>query len=395
MVMQLRRRYDRATLARPLKRPDGSMLIEGFLAAEGVLDYETPEGDTWREYVPAGTLQASVADLVGRPVTMEHPPEDVTPDNYDRYAVGTVVAAEWDQEEKAIRVTLSIMRRDILNAVDDGKHELSPGYLADVDETPAETGNGSYDAVQTGREYNHVAIVEEARGGPKIRARVDSARHALGTAPKTQPGATMNPHLLALCATLGLGADFSTDDEAIRAARKRYDAMTEELATKDAEIEKMATDTEGVEKIDADDYKRLQDQNGKLMKMVDSMMSKMETDAMKPMMDAYGVEAEKEDRADDIYAKIVTKIIGKRCDAKQVTPDVKGWVKGHYAARGGQRMDGVSASRAAWEGFGEKVEAGRRTDSRHGNVPNDDIYRPGPSAIAERRYDAAYNNSGD
>ncbi len=366
---------------RPFVRPDGSKLVEGYIAKEGVLDYETPGGELWREYVPAETLQASAQQLVGLPVTMEHPPEDVTPDNYQEYAVGSVISADWDAEANAVRCVLSIMRRDILEAVDSGKVELSPGYMADVDETPGNGPHGAYDAVQTGRGYNHVAFVDEARGGPAIRARVDSARHVI----TTQEPDPMNPNLIALCAVLGLG-DFGTDDEALRAVRRHCDSMSEKLKRQDAEIEELKSDEGEEEKIDVAEYSRMKDENGKLKSMLDAMMSKMETAAMKPMADEYGVEVKQEDRADAIYKRIATKITGKPISDKMSMERIRGLVDGHYTANRGKlpRHDGVEAGRAAWT-----QPQTQPTTPPQPNQQVPDLFRPGPSAISERRADSA------
>ena len=377
------RRYDRIDLARPVTRANGgAKLVDGFVASAGILDYDRPDGTVLREYVPAETLQASAAELVGLPVTMEHPPVDVTPDNYERYAVGTVVSAEYDSETKAIRCTLAIQRRDILDAVDGGKIELSPGYMATVEDKPGSNEHGEFDAVQVGREYNHVAFVDEARGGPHIRARVDGARNSITDA-ETET-ITMDPRLIALCARLGLGTDFATDAEMVGAIGRRVDSMSAEMEQKDTEIAELQKDTEAVEKIDAEEYQRLKDENVKMKEMLDGLMSQREMDAVKPFMDAYGVKEEQGDRADAVYCRIAEKITGEKVAEGTPIERTKGLVHGHYEARKA-REDGIRAGRDAWSP-GNSPASQPRQDSQG----TDDLFRPGLAAKSEARADSAF-----
>lgn len=384
------RRFDRSGLAKPTVRPDGSRLVECFVAKEGILEYQDERGESWSEFVPGEMLESSVDQLVGLPVTMEHPPEDVGPDNYERYAVGTVVSAEYDEEQRAIRCVLSVMRRDILTAIENGKREISPGYNATIDNKAGTSEYGPYDAMQTERGYNHVAVVDNARGGPSIRARVDSARNVIRADSPTGVS-TMNPNLIALCAALGLGVEHSSEAEALRLVKRRVDAVIEAAEKTDEELETLKSDMEGVEKIDAEEHKRVVDENQKLRKMVDTMLAKKETDELKPMADAYEVEVDAEDRADSVYAKVATKITGKRVDAKDVDAEVRGFVKGHFAAnpQGVPRQDGsgTDTSRSAWKSVQDSINAGRRNSPQPARRRR---FRPGPSALSAKRADAAH-----
>lgn len=402
MTLRLRR-FDRMSLSKPIRRPDGSMIVEGVVARVGVLEYLTPDGSMWREMVTADTLRNSAPGLIGAPVTMEHPPEDVTPDTWKEYAEGTVLDARFDEETGELQAVMSVNNVDLLKAIDDGKEELSPGYLADVDETPGDSPEGQYDAVQSGRLYNHVAFVDDARGGSTVRARIDSAKHVITNS--TELGVrSMNPYLLALAARLGVKNPASDEAELSNQIHRRCDAMSEEAAKKDAELEEAKSDAEGMEKFDADEYARMKDaysemkdENMQLKKMMDEMTSKYEMDGMKPMMDEYGVEKKQEDRADDVYLRIAEKITGQRVDAKSANiAEIRGMVKGHYTAITRDRQDGINAGRSAW---GSGLPVAPRQDSqgdfaqhqRQQRFDRADVFRAGPSAIHDRQVTDAFN----
>lgn len=400
MTLRLRR-VDRVKLSKPIRMADGSLIVEGVVARVGTLEYIDPNGKLWREHVTADTLRNSAPGLVGRPVTVEHPPEDVTPKNYKKYAEGTVLDARFDEESGELCAVMSVNNENLLDAIDGGKCELSPGYLADVDDTPGQTDEGPHDGVQTGRLYNHVAFVDEARGGPTVRARIDSAKHVITNS--TEWGEkSMNPFLLALALRLGVKDPASSDDELAKQINRRCDSMAAEAAQKDSEIEELKDaaeaakeDMEGVEKIDADEFKRLQDENEELKSMMDAMMSKYEMDSMQPMMDEYGIEAAKEDRADDVYCRIAEKIDGQRRDAKDANmAEVRGLVKGHYTAITRDRQDGINAGRRSWSNLlpeRKRVDSQKDAPRHQHRQDAADVFRPGPSAIRDQQVNAAFS----
>lgn len=159
-----RSRFD-AELSSAVVDPDtGWVTITGTAALVGVLDY----GDA-SELVPADTLR-STAELVGLPVTDEHPPELLTADTARAYTRGAILAAEFVGD--AQRVTLRLMDAEAIASVRGGKTELSLGYQVDINETAGEWRGKKYDAIQTARRYNHIALVDRARAGR--RARLDA-----------------------------------------------------------------------------------------------------------------------------------------------------------------------------------------------------------------------------
>ncbi len=180
-------RYDRGTLLRPVRTAEGFMLAEARAARVGVMEYLQADGSIIREYVPPETLRdaASLASLARKPVTLQHPDQDRYPTgmvdtaNARELTVGDLdgeVAYDEDELGGFVRVRICVRTKDALDAIDAGIQEVSPGYLCDVEMTPGDHPKyGKYDAIQRSRRYNHLAIVDEARGGKTVRLRADAA----------------------------------------------------------------------------------------------------------------------------------------------------------------------------------------------------------------------------
>lgn len=108
----------------------------------------------------------AVNGWAGVPVTKDHPPELVGPDNVNRYQVGDVRdKAHVDLKEGWLGLEYIIRDADAIAAFDSGEYsEVSGGYLAKLDWTPGVTPDGQhYDARQVGIEPNHLALVRRGR----------------------------------------------------------------------------------------------------------------------------------------------------------------------------------------------------------------------------------------
>lgn len=204
-------RIDRGSLRAMRLTDEGFILAEGFFAKPGILVYRDSAGNEWRELVPESTLHdaASLGTIGQKPITLEHPAQDVSPENISQFEVGNVSPDITIVEGGFVRVELSIRRADAIKAVRDGKVELSPGYLVQIEATAGvDPVFGRYDAIQRNRRYNHLAIVEAARGGADIRLRSDSdlfpVPAASATLPPSSKDRVMNPLLLTLLAGIGI-----------------------------------------------------------------------------------------------------------------------------------------------------------------------------------------------
>jgi hypothetical protein len=164
-------------LLRPESGPAGCLMMSGYIARPGIYLYNDGAGGIRRELVPKANLwrQDSLNTLARTPVTLEHPPELVTPENSSKYTVGDVDGRITKDDNGFVRILLAVRDQVALDAIAGGKHQLSPGYRVVLDETPGEDEEfGRYDAIQVSRDYNHVALVDAARGGPDIRVRIDA-----------------------------------------------------------------------------------------------------------------------------------------------------------------------------------------------------------------------------
>ncbi len=157
----------------PVESAEGFRTFDGVIARCGILTYHI-DGKVRRELVTRDTLNSGLGSLVFKPVTLQHPPEDVTPDNVERWGVGTVGQTP-SVVEDALKARFVVQRSDALSAVKAGVQQLSPGYLVRCDESPGvHPEHGPYDAIQVERRYTHLAIVDRARGGEMVRLRADS-----------------------------------------------------------------------------------------------------------------------------------------------------------------------------------------------------------------------------
>lgn len=175
------------------------MLTTGKIAKPGVMVYQLADGSKIRELVEPDVLQdeGSNATLFSKAFTLEHPTDDVTPDNWAALAHGVTGPPSYQDDHDdgpGLYCPFTVHTRKMLDVLEseDGPRELSPGYTVKVDDTPGEHPEyGPYDSKQVpgSRRYNHVALTEAARGGPDLTIRKDSAIEVTPMALKKQPAA--------------------------------------------------------------------------------------------------------------------------------------------------------------------------------------------------------------
>lgn len=183
--MELSERYtvDAASVRRT---SSGYLVAQARVARTGIQIYGgkevgRPDMERVRVYRSEREVfgQDALRSFAHRPVTIDHPAEPVTADNWRTHAVGQT-GDEILRDGKFIRVPLVLMDAAAIKRVEDGHRELSVGYTCDLKWEPGVTADGEqYDAVQTGIRANHLAIVKEARGGGDLRIgdNWDDAKH--------------------------------------------------------------------------------------------------------------------------------------------------------------------------------------------------------------------------
>lgn len=161
--------------------PHGTKTKEGFIDAfsivtrTGVFVYRNDDGTLRRELRHPDDVfkKESLDSLRGIPITVNHPTELVNSENVDQYQVGSV-RDKYDVDGKFVRTGLTVHHKRGVDSVDNGPGELSLGYEI-VPVVEAGEYNGiNYDVRQTEIEYNHLAIVDQARAGKDASIKMDS-----------------------------------------------------------------------------------------------------------------------------------------------------------------------------------------------------------------------------
>lgn len=172
-------RFDRSSITGNwVETPEGFLRIRATFARTGCQTYSNPDGSQRVEYRPESEVarQDSFLSLGGLPVTLEHPPQLLTPDTarqYQRGASGTHVV----YDNGFVHGTVVLTDREAIEAVKRGDAtELSVGYRCEYDATPGVAPDGTrYDGVQRAISGNHHAITRKARAGSEVRLHFDSA----------------------------------------------------------------------------------------------------------------------------------------------------------------------------------------------------------------------------
>lgn len=259
-------RYDFGELCSPpTKTPEGYLMAQGLATRTGVFRYRDPiTKKIVREYRPPSEVARadSLSTLAGKPLTVGHPKEPVTPTNWGEYAVGSVGSDVYVSSDGYVRVTISAQRADAIDALEGGKIELSCGYVCEVDPTPGTTPDGeAYDAIQRNVRYDHLAIVQRGRAGAACRVRMDEADEAYAVrADESDPINTPNPAGTPASTTKEAsmavfkidGADHEVEDASLAVAIKTLMARADASEALQAKLDATKEDVEKLQaKLDA------------------------------------------------------------------------------------------------------------------------------------------------
>lgn len=138
-----------------------------------------PDGLIRVERVPEEVFRPeTIASFEGKPVTMGHPDDFVTPANHGYLAKGLVQNVRRGQgiEDDLLIADLVITDAAAIEYVNEHLPEVSAGYEAEYQQT--EAGRGMQRAIVG----NHVALVERGRAGP--RCSIQDKEPEMATTPK-------------------------------------------------------------------------------------------------------------------------------------------------------------------------------------------------------------------
>lgn len=271
---------DAVTVSGTRRTADGYLIAEAKSVRTGIQLYSgdevgKPEMQVVRVYRPADQVfaDASLQSFTHAPVTMNHPDEAVTSDNWKELAVGEVsTAAKKDGEW--VHLPLILKDAKAISAVEDGKRELSAGYTCELVWGDGVTPDGQeFNATQTNIKINHLAIVDRARAGSQARIG-DGA--SWGASPFTSDHNPKKETIMTLKTVTVDGIPVEVTDQGavvIATLQKRLDDANAKMSTadaahlaaiaaKDAELAKKDAEldaTKGKVLSDADLDKRVQD----------------------------------------------------------------------------------------------------------------------------------------
>jgi len=211
---------------------DGYLVCQPRVARTGIQIYKgvevgRPDLEEVRVYRPESEVMSrdAVFSLAAKPVTIEHPNELVTSENWRDNAVG-YIGDEILRDGDFVRVPLHLMDAKAVREVKSGRSQLSVGYTAELQWGDGVTPSGEpYNVKQTAIRANHVAITHTARGGPLLRMG-DNRRTTM---------ATRNILID------GIGVDLEERDAQV--VERRIKALEAELATAKTQLTTVQNDS--------------------------------------------------------------------------------------------------------------------------------------------------------
>jgi uncharacterized protein len=168
---------------KPERTVDGYLKAHARVARSGIQIYHghelgRPELGDVKVFRPEREVFSvdAMKSLAHRPLTLNHPRENVNADNWKKYVIG-YSGDEVLRDGEHVRIPLLICDSAAIQAAThDGIRELSCGYSADINWSPGRTPSGDeYDATQSAIRGNHIALVENARGGESLKLGDDAA----------------------------------------------------------------------------------------------------------------------------------------------------------------------------------------------------------------------------
>jgi hypothetical protein len=155
--------------------PQGFLRAPAFFTRTGVFKYRKRDGSLVRELRHPDDVFAkeSLDSLRMSPLTDDHPPQFINPENYKKYSIG-YISEQITTEQNKISGQVVVADKSAIMKVDTGKVELSCGYFSDLVEEKGTYDGEEYDFRQTNIRYNHVALVDKGRAGSQVRLRLDA-----------------------------------------------------------------------------------------------------------------------------------------------------------------------------------------------------------------------------
>jgi uncharacterized protein len=166
--------FDKGLIESHSKSTDGSIKIRARLTSVGIYTYSDSAG-TRRDYRPKEEVfsPTTLKSIKTSPVTNDHPftdgiPTMVNSKNFKEFAVGYPIS-EASHDERYVFADLVVYDEKAIEAVEQGKVQISLGYRAEREPSSGEWNGEVYDSIQRNISVNHIALVYEGRAGPEVK----------------------------------------------------------------------------------------------------------------------------------------------------------------------------------------------------------------------------------
>jgi uncharacterized protein len=156
--------------------PEGFLTGRACVTNIGVFPYRMDDGSIEMELRhPDDVFEpASMDSLKLKPITNDHPPVLLTPDNVAEYQVGNVGDNPINGDNIHLTIDATFQAASVIKDIMAGKQELSCGYSCDLVDESGDWLGVPYNKRQKNIRYNHVAVVDKARAGEAAHIKLDA-----------------------------------------------------------------------------------------------------------------------------------------------------------------------------------------------------------------------------
>lgn len=307
---------DAAEISGTRRTADGYLVADCRVARTGIQEYmgyeigdEAEPNKVYRIYRPESEVfkTDNLASFAHRPVTLGHPANGVTADNWKKEAVG-VTGGDVVRDGGYVRVPMVVMDQRAIDAIEGGTKQISMGYVCNLLLQSGTTDDGQpYDGIQKDLRQNHAALVKAGRAGFECRVG-DEIRSSRARTPQQKDQSTMKTVTID-------GKTFEVADEvAVALAKSQDDTAKASGALRDAgavleQAQKAVADA----KAEAEAIKKQADEAMKALPTADQLVS-MATEIARAQNDARKIAPDADlaacKTADEIRKAAVAKKLG-------------------------------------------------------------------------------------
>jgi len=220
---------DRAPLEKVRRLADGRLAATAKFARAGCYTYSghevgRPDLHAVTVYRPESEVFAAdaMASFAHKTITIGHPPEGVTADNWKNHAAGWT-EGKVVRDGEHIEIPLMLADAAAVAAYDAGTRELSAGYSCDLVWGDGVAPDGTrYAAKQTSIRGNHIALVAQGRAGSTCR---------IGDAKAAEPPTSIDETFRAIVAEAAKRSGVKASEYLARLPRQEVEKLAEQAAT--------------------------------------------------------------------------------------------------------------------------------------------------------------------